>query len=394
MERTEPLCPTNNPKRVAIAGTRGVPARHGGFETFAEHLALYLVKHGWDVTVFCQQETSDDASAEWNGIHLANIKVPVGGALGSIIFDWITTMRCARRFPLVLTLGYNTGAFGFLYRLTGTRNLINMDGLEWQRQKWSRKARAWLYANERLSCWLGNHLIADHPEIQKHLATRVSDKKIRMIAYGADRITTAAPDTLNSLGLRPDKYALVIARPEPENMILEIVRAYSSEPRGMPMVVLGNYHPGNPYHDAVRAAASPEVLFPGAIYEREKVEALRLHCRYYVHGHTVGGTNPSLVEALAAGNAVLAHDNPFNRWTAGDGAIYFSDEASCREATARLVNASPESLEAMRSASLSRHAEAFRWEDILSQYEELLDQWWRTIPPNRLGRATSNAHPT
>ena len=187
--------------------------------------------------------------------------------------------------------------------------VINMDGVEWRRQKWGGVAKAWFWINDWAGCWLGNHLVADHPEIKKHLATRVSASKITMIPYGSDRVDAADHSLIAPYGLTPDSYAILIARAEPENSILEVVRAWSRQPRGCKLVVLGRYFPDHVYQRAVQAAASEEVTFPGAIYEKPVVQALRFHARFYVHGHQVGGTNPSLVEALGAGNAVLAHDN-------------------------------------------------------------------------------------
>ena len=139
-----------------------------------------------------------------------------------------------------------------------------MDGLEWRRQKWSTPEKAWLYLNERLGCWFGNHLVADHPEIENHLATRVSRHKITMIPYGAERVGKANASLLKPYGLTPDNYSIIIARPEPENNILEIVSAFSSQRRNSKLVVLGNYRPNqNEYHQKVLAAASDEVVFSG-----------------------------------------------------------------------------------------------------------------------------------
>lgn len=361
---------------IRILGTRGVPAAHGGFETFAEHLALYLVQRGWHVTVYCQQDGTGAVHEDtWEGVRRVHIPVLHAGARGTIDFDWKSTRHAAREKGLVLTLGYNTAAFCAVYRLAGVSNLINMDGLEWRRQKWSTLERAWLYANERMGCWLGNHLIADHPEIKAHLATRVRESKITMIPYGADRIDTAGTDVLADYGLTPGGYAMVIARPEPENSILEIVAAFSRKPRGQKLVVLGRYSPHlASYHKQILDAASEEVVLPGAIYDKATVSALRFHSSLYVHGHQVGGTNPSLVEALGAGNPVLAHDNPFNRWVAGPGAAYFRDEAECADRFDALF-ADAAGLDLMRQQSRERHAALFTWEKVLADYEALLLKW-------------------
>jgi glycosyltransferase involved in cell wall biosynthesis len=192
-----------------------------------------------------------------------------------------------------------------------------------------------------------------------------------MVPYGADRVDDAPTEPLRTWQLTPRGYGLVIARPEPENSLLEIVRAWSATPRPFPLLVLGAYDLSHPYQAAVRAAASPDVWFPGALYDVDVVQALRHHARLYVHGHTVGGTNPSLVEALGAGSPVLARDNAFNRWVAGPGARYFRDEARCAaEVTALLHDEA--ALEAMRAASQARHAEAFTWDRVLPAYEAVL----------------------
>ncbi|HUW26075.1 MAG TPA: DUF1972 domain-containing protein [Gallionella sp.] len=363
--------------KLAILGTRGVPASHGGFETFAEALALYLVGRGWEVTVYCQEDGVGEVQEdEWCGIRRVIMPIKQGGALGTIIFDWRSIWHLlATDQKLVLTLGYNTAVFCAPYRLYGIRNLINMDGIEWRRQKWSFAERAWFWLNERLGCFIGNHLIADHPEIANHLSTRISRNKITMIPYGAQEILSAEVSLLAQFGIEQNRFVTVIARPEPENSILEIVRAFSQKRRNRKLVMLGCYEPEkNAYHADVLAAASDEVLFPGAIYDKRIVEVLRFYSRLYIHGHQVGGTNPSLVEAMGAGSAVLAHDNRFNRWVAGGGASYFENENECAERLSELLD-EDSTIERMRLSSRVRFNELFTWENVLGQYERLLTKW-------------------
>lgn len=368
--------------RLVILGIRGVPAEHGGFETFAEHLSHYLVGRGWDVTVYCQRDGSGNLHHdEWCGIKRVNIPVRREGALGTIEFDWKSIKHLIKQSDpgVVLTLGYNTAFFCTRLRLHNIRNLINMDGIEWRRDKWKWYERAWLWLNERVGCLVGNHLIADHPAIADHLATRVNRRKITMIPYGANEIVSADAVHLVPLGLEPGRFITVIARPEPENSILDIVHAFSHKRRDFKLVLLGKYQPdSNLFHKEVMAAASDEVLFLGAIYDKTIVEALRFHGRLYIHGHRVGGTNPSLVEALGAGSAVLAHDNRFNRWVAGAGARYFSSTSSCSEALDNLLTDDAE-IERMKIASRMRYEDVFTWETILNQYEQLLCAW---LPQN------------
>lgn len=372
-------------RRLAILGTRGIPATYGGFETFAEHMALHLVEHGWEVTVYCQElGTGPVHESVWQGVRLVHVPVASDGARGSINFDWRTACMAAREAQgdpgaLVLTLGYNTALFWFVHRLRGVTNIANMDGIEWKRAKWSRPVQAWFWLNEKLGSWLADHLIADHPEIKRRLTANVPAAKITTIWYGADAVNAADanPDRLAEFGVAPGEYAMVVARAEPENSILEIVTAFSRLRTTRKLLVLGNYRPDeNPYHRAVLNAAGSNVIFPGAVYDHPKLDALRFHSRLYVHGHQVGGTNPSLLEALGANSAVLAHDNPFNRWVAGSDAAYFDSIDTCHERLESLMRDDVE-IAAMKLHSRSRHAEIFRWQISLGNHEALFERFVR-----------------
>ena len=362
-------------KTLRVLGTRGVPAAHGGFETFAEHLALYLVDRGWRVVVYCQEDGEGPLFEDvWQGVHRVRIPIDRPGSAGTIAFDWQATRHAARHRDLCLTLGYNTAIFCALLRLKGVPNVINMDGIEWSRAKWGTLAKTWFWLNDWAGCWLGNHLVADHPEIALHLQTRVTSRKITTIAYGADRLTGLSDEPVRALGLSSGQYLTLVARPEPENSILEVVQGFSSAPRGLSLAVLGNYSDTNAYHRAVKAAAGPEVRFLGAIYDKSVVQALRAHAAGYVHGHQVGGTNPSLVEALGAGNPVFAHGNRFNRWVAGPGARYFDNATDFAELLTKTLS-EPGALQAMGQASLQRFESGLTWPQILSQYEQLITAW-------------------
>jgi glycosyltransferase involved in cell wall biosynthesis len=286
-------------------------------------------------------------------------------------FDWAAARHASSQPGLILTLGYNTAIFSILYRIKGKCSLMNMDGIEWKREKWSLLERLWLRLNERAGTVLSDHLIADHPEIAKHLGSFVASEKISVIPYGADRVDAA--DALRlPLGLTPHDYALVIARPEPENSLLEIVEAFSRKHRGIKLVVLGQYDPeAISYHGEVIRAASPEVIFAGAVYDRELVRTLRYFAKVYIHGHRVGGTNPSLVESLAAGNPVIAHNNRFTRWVAGPEQRYFDGTDDLSSLLDDLLD-DIVALKRMSSASMKCWQDCFYPTLILSAYEKLL----------------------
>lgn len=366
-------------KKLSILGIRGIPAAHGGFETFAEQLSLYLVRRGWDVTVYCQEKGEKDGEVtkeQWCGVNLIKISTNAEGAFGTIVFDWRSIEHARLNAKgVVLTLGYNTASFCFALRLSGKKNIINMDGLEWKRDKWKLYERGWLWLNERLGCYLGDHLVADHPEIARHLMTRVNADKITTIPYGAPVVACADESLLSQFGVSPQNYLVIIARAEPENSIFEIVKGFSRSRRNMKLLVLGKYDIlNNSYHKSVVEVASDEVVFVGAIYDKDVVHAIRYYCRFYVHGHRVGGTNPSLVEALGAGSAIIAHDNRFNRWVAGKGAIYFDDQRPCDVIFDDVCNYSYD-FHSHKRASVERHCEEFQLDDVLLRYEELIKRW-------------------
>ncbi|HEX4130063.1 MAG TPA: DUF1972 domain-containing protein [Pirellulales bacterium] len=360
-------------KTVRILGTHGVPAAYGGFETAAENVALFLVKQGWRVIVYCQTKGTGPITEDvYNGIERVKIPIDRPGWRGTSQFDLISIKHSCKFRDLCLTFGYNTAVFNTLHRLKGIPNVINMDGIEWSRARWGFLRQAILYVNERIGCFVGNHLIADHPEIEAYLLTRAPRRKISTLTYGADPVPTAPEEPVRALGLEPGRYLTLIARPIPENSILEMVQGFSAKPRGCKLAVLGKFNPDvDEYHRQVVEAASDEVVFLAAIYDKHIVQPLRFHGLAYVHGHTVGGTNPSLVEAMAAGNAVIAHDNAYNRWVVRDGAVYFNSAESFGQRLDEVLS-SPEKLEQMRAASTARFYEEFTWDHVAGQYEQLL----------------------
>lgn len=361
---------------VRILGTHGVPANYGGFETAAEHVATHLRDHGWRVVVYCQTRGRGPIEQDiWNGIERVIIPVDREGWLGTSTFDWKSIRHALPHRDLCLTFGYNTAIFNVAQRVRGIPNVINMDGIEWSRSRWGLARQTILYVNDRIACLVGNHLIADHPKIEEYLLTRAKARKISTITYGADPVNDAPTDPVVARGLEPGRYLTLICRPIPENSILELVEGFSAKKRDVTLAILGNYDPAtDPYHRAVKRAASDEVVFLGAIYDPVDVTALRFHSRMYLHGHTVGGTNPSLVEAMAAGNPILAHDNQYNRWVADAGARYFT---TADDVAARLDDLLDDRalLASMSEASLSRYRAEFTWERVAGQYESLLRRY-------------------
>ncbi len=365
-----------HPPTIRMLGTRGVPAAHGGFETAAENVGKLLAERGWRVVVYCQIDGSGPVTEDhWEGLDRVLVPTSLPGPAGTAQFDWKASRHAGRYRDISLVFGYNTAVLNVIQRLRRSPLIFNMDGIEWKRDRWSTPYRAFLRANERIAVLIGNDLIADHPEIERYLRGRVDPEKLTMIPYGAPAISSAPAAPVRDLGLEPGCYFTLICRPVPENSILEIVRGFSARPRGAKLVVLGDYGvAGDSYQRAVLEAAGDEVMFPGTIYDPPVTQALRFHSLAYLHGHRVGGTNPSLVEAMGAGNAIIAHDNRYNRWVAGDGAMYFRTVEDVDRLVGQLLNA-PERRSQLAAASRARHAKQFTWDRVTDCYEALARQY-------------------
>ncbi|MFV2003369.1 MAG: glycosyltransferase [Paracoccaceae bacterium] len=227
-----------------------------------------------------------------------------------------------------------------------------------------------MFCNEIIAANLATRPIADHPLIGRHVAQRCFRRPV-VIPYGGDVVSTAPRAPVRALGVKPGQYFLSVARIEPENSILQIIEAFDQAATGMDLLVLGNMDPDRAYHRKVRRMAGRRVRFVGGIYDDARLKAIRFHARAYFHGHQVGGTNPSLVEALGAGNAVIAHDNAFNRWTAGAAQMFFTTAEDCA-AHARRLARDDLALQAAKAAARARHARDFRWPDVLARYQSLL----------------------
>lgn len=359
--------------RLALVGARGIPARYGGFETFAEELSTRLVARGAEVTVFCEASggARPDAHA---GVQLEYVSSRAPGALRTIGHDVAALRRARGRFDVVYLLGYGAAFAAPLARRDGSEVWINMDGLEWRRSKWGRVARGWLRAMEGLAGRRADRLVFDNAALGEEVVTRRgwTDVAHEVVPYGAPLLDDVDPEPLGRLGLVPGEYLLTICRCEPENHLLELVRAHRRALVRHPLVIVSNTNLPTPHARELRTWSSELVRLPGPIYDPELLAPLRAHCRAYLHGHSVGGTNPSLVEAMGAGAAIVAHDNPFNREVLGDAGLWFRDAVSLESVLAELVACRPHELAAFGAGARRRAAEAYSWERVADRYAELL----------------------
>jgi glycosyltransferase involved in cell wall biosynthesis len=372
LKRSVRLINMTNKPRLAILGTRGIPARYGGFESFAEELAIRLVDRGIDVTVFCEDQDSPDRPDSYRGVRLVHVKAPSIGPLSTIIFDLKCLWLARTTHDFLYMLGYGAALFCFIPRLWGKEVWINMDGVEWSRAKWNWIGKLWLRFMERAATWTANRLIADAAGISNHLRTRYARlPEVTVIPYGAYCVEEE-PDghALEEFGLIAGEYYLIVCRLEPENHIREILEGFIASDSEFPIVIVGDSGAQTKYVRALKQLDDQRIRFIGTVYDRAKLESLRWHCRAYFHGHSVGGTNPSLLEALGCGNRVIAHENVFNREVAGECADFFSSPAEISKLVNRLEGR--EVLAKSRSEIQNRVRENYNWEKVTGSYLELL----------------------
>lgn len=361
--------------RVAILGTRGIPAGYGGFETFAEQLATRLAARGHQVTVYAEADGAPPADGQHQGVRVRYRRRPAWGAASTLAYDCACLWDARRGYDLVYMLGYGAAWACWWPRLFGVPVWINVDGLEWARSKWGRLARAYLRAMEWVASRAATRVIADAQAIaQRFRSLYPRGAPCSFIAYGADLPTgpSRAADDLARWGLVAGEYVLAVARPEPENHVLEIVEGHTLWGGNWPLVVVGNVQPEAPYQKQLLALASDKVRFIGGVYDAGQLLALRIGAACHVHGHSVGGTNPSLLEALACGNLVVAHDNPFNREVARDAAQYFQTSQQLAEALGRVRVLPLAARQVMAARAREIVAQNYTWDLITTQYETLM----------------------
>lgn len=358
-------------RSISILGTRGIPARYGGFETFAEELSRRLVVDGWDVEVYC--ESTSSMPKDYLGVRLKYVDCPRWGGVSTILFDLRCLWQARNSADVVYMLGYGAALFCFIPRLWGREVWINMDGVEWARSKWSWPARTWLRVMEAVAMWTPDRIVADAQAIydglrQRHWYLPPS----HVIPYGAE-VVEVEPEmgVLQSMQLMAGHYCLVVCRLEPENHVREIIQGYLLLECELPLVVVGDHTVDNEYVRSLVGLTQDNVRFVGAIHDQARLRTLRYYARVYVHGHSVGGTNPSLLEAMGCGNVILAHDNPFNREVADESAVYFSSSEELAVRLNELLGDAVLSEKKGRQAK-RRVAERYAWADVVRSYQALL----------------------
>ena len=311
---------------IALLGTRGIPARYGGFETFAEELSTRLVARGHQVTVYCRDRHS---AANYRGVDLVWVPTVRHKYLETLAHTFVSTLHLTfRRGPYRIDAALYCNAanalFTILPRITGIPVALNVDGIERKRKKWNRFARAWYYVSEYLSTIFPNRFVTDAEAIRRYYRETWKADSL-FIPYGADLTLATARETPDRLGLDPGRYFLYVSRFEPENRALEVREAFERLPAPeMKLALIGDAPYAGEYISRVRDTKDPRIVMPGAIYGQGYLE-LGTWCFAYIHATEVGGTHPALIEAMARGALVLYLDTTENREVCGDAGLPYSD---------------------------------------------------------------------
>jgi glycosyltransferase involved in cell wall biosynthesis len=356
--------------KIAILGTRGIPNYYGGFEQCAEFLASGLVKLGHDVIVYNSHDHPYQETI-WNGVNLVHCYDPEDnlGTAGQFVYDLncILDLR-KRKVDIILQLGYTSSSIWGWLLPKSTVVTTNMDGLEWKRTKYSEKVRGFLLWAEKLGVKHSDHLISDSKGIQDYIKEKYG-KESCYIPYGADVFNNPKETVLNEYGLAKHQYDLLVARLEPENSIEIILDGVQFADVNRQFLVIGKNETKYGEYLKKKYRLAKNIRFLGGIYDMEKLDSIRYFSNIYFHGHTVGGTNPSLLEAMASNSLVCANDNPFNRYILGDDGLYFknsNDVARLLENTDKMHGIN----QLMLQANLAKLKATYSWDIIVKQYLE------------------------
>ncbi|SOC47171.1 Glycosyltransferase involved in cell wall bisynthesis [Blastococcus aggregatus] len=368
--------------RIAMLGTRGVPARYGGFETAVEEVGRRLADRGHRVVVYCRTARGEtDRPTHHLGMELVHLPAAHKRALETLSHSALSVGHLlGHRTDAAIV--FNAANAPLLPALRAARIPVatHVDGLEWKRAKWGPVGQRYYRAAESMAVRWSDALIADAVGIADYYR-REFGAPTTLLTYGAPLIEPGS-DRLAELGLAPGEYHLAVARFEPENHVDVIVEGFARSNATKPLVVVGSAPYSDDYTARVHAVADDRVRFLGGVWDQVQLDQLYAHAYTYLHGHSVGGTNPSLLRAIGAGAAVLAYDVDFNREVVAEAGRYFVSPAD----VARLVDAAEAEPRRIRSAGRRARqlAAKYDWDTVATGYEKLaLDLARREFPDRR-----------
>lgn len=369
--------------KIAITGTRGIPNRYGGFEQFAEFLAPALVEKGFDVSVYCQHNHPWKENT-FKGVKLLRCYDPesLSGAAGQLVYDLLCIVHARRQgFDIIYQLGYTSSGLWQFMMPEQSVLISNMDGMEWQRAKYGSWIRRFLRFSEKKVALRSDHLVGDAVPVRDYLSEKYSTP-CSFIPYGATIFENPQAAVLEQWTLEPGAYFLVIARMQKDNHLEMIIDGYLQSGSTKTLIIIGNVQ--NKYGNFLerKYETSSGVQFKGGIFDSSFLNQLRYFSALYFHGHSAGGTNPSLLEAMACQAAICAHDNPFNRSVCVEGALYFINSAGVSEIIREMDDT--QGWQYRKQYNKKRIIQQYNPARILQQYTELFIELMQTQNQKRI----------
>jgi glycosyltransferase involved in cell wall biosynthesis len=360
--------------RIAIIGSRGIPAGYGGFETFAQELAPRLVERGHQVTVYCRKGyTAGETLDEYKGVKLVHTPALRSRSLEQLSHELTSIIDSGRRhFDLYYFLGYRGGPLYVAVRAAGKLVVDNTDGLEWRRRKWNWLGRTYLHMAEQIVARIGaDELVSDAQAIRQYFL-RTYGRDSRFLTNGAYAFDLAQmqPEVLERYEVERGGYYLVACRIEPENNIDVIVREFVASGSDKELVIAGGMNYETPFwQDLQELAKGARVRFLGPVYGPMLIESLHLGAYGYLHGHEVGGTNPALLKAMGCGNLVIALDTEFNTENLADTGRYFSKARGSLAEQLQWADANPDPAAALGRAARERIQAYYTWDSVADKHD-------------------------
>jgi glycosyltransferase involved in cell wall biosynthesis len=360
--------------RIAILGTRGIPASYGGFETFAEHLSTRLVSRGHEVTVYCRAHYVSPRQLEYHGVKLIVLPTIRHKYFDTVIHAFLSALHAIpSRFDAALICNAANAPFASMLRFTGTPVAINVDGLEHKRKKWNWLGRCYYLLAERLSTLVPNVTVTDAQVIQDYYLVRYKAPST-MIAYGALVERRPDRDTVKRWRVEPNRYVLYVSRLEPENNAHLVIEAFKKVRTAYRLLIVGDAPYAHGYINDLKARARGDkrIIFTGFVFGQD-YKALQQNAYCYVHATEVGGTHPALLEAMGYGNCVLTLSTPENIEAVGTAGIPYADEFDLTEKLQRVLR-DGSLVHAYRQRAQRRVQKHYDWERIVDQYELLFSR--------------------
>lgn len=364
--------------RIAILGTRGIPANYGGFETFAEECAARLVARGHQVTVYGRSHYVNRSLRSYRNVDLVVLPTLRLKYLETVVHTFLSMLHALfRRFDVILICNAANSLYACLPRLAGVPVVVNVDGIERLRLKWSWLGRHWYRLSERFSTWFPTAIVTDARVIELYYREQYGTSSI-FIPYGAVTEKPEGQATLKQLGLAAGEYFLYVSRFEPENNAHLVVEAFEKVLTPKRMAVVGDAPYARAYIRRLKSTQDPRILFPGAIYGPGYRELIgNAFC--YIHATEVGGTHPALIEAMGQGNLIIANGTPENIETlGGTGLLYAVNDSADLARVMQDVVDFPAKYEALKYAALERARSEYSWDAVVSKYEQLFMNLIRT----------------